>query len=267
MNDIKLLAFDIDGTLISRKSTVMEESTKSIIKQCEKKGMKVLISTGRSSFFIQKDVIETLNCDYFVTANGGIVTDGKFNTLVKHPISDANLKLIIDNCDKYHFALGLKFEQAIAVYNAYDDFIDIYVKGVKHPDIIFDYTATRDYHLTHGNPVDAFIIGDNDKLQELASKMPQMEWVVAYDKAVECFNKEVSKASGNEYVLNQINLSWENVMAFGDSENDIPMIKKAKYGIAMGNAIDSVKQVANYVTTDCGNHGIANAINHFINFD
>lgn len=265
--EIKLLAFDIDGTLIPRSTTVMEQSTKDIIEKCEQAGIKVLISTGRSSFFIQKDIVETIKSDYFITANGGIVTDAKFNTLLKHPISDANLHRLIELCDTYNFALGLKFENAIAVYNRYDYYIDIYVKGVPHDDIIFDYTKTRDYHLSHGNPVDAFVIGDNDKLQELASLMPQLDWVVAYDKAVESYNKGVSKASGIEWVLNQLGLSWDNVMAFGDSENDIPMIKRAKYGIAMGNAIDSVKAVAKYTTTNCGDNGIANAINQLLNFD
>lgn len=242
----------------------MEQSTKDIIKQCEDKGIKVLISTGRSSFFIQNDIVNTIQSNFFVTANGGIVTDGQFNTLIKHPLNDDDLNQLIQLCDHYNFALGLKFEKAIAVYNRYDYYIDIYVNGVIHEEIIVDYTQSRDYHKKHGNPVDAFIIGDNDLLQELASRMPQLQWVVAYDKAVECFNNDVSKASGIEWVLAHHGLTWDNVMAFGDSENDIPMIKSAKYGIAMGNAIDSVKAVATYTTTNCGENGIKNAIEHFI---
>lgn len=263
MNKIKLLAFDIDGTLIPRGYTGLPTNTKETLLTMQHNGYKILLSTGRSSFFIQKDLLNTLHSDYYVTANGTIVTDSNFNTLIKHPLDETIFYQLIELAKQYNIAIAFKFEKAIAIYHNYKDYVATYTNGVEHPDILIDNTKENNYHLTHGYPCDAFLIGDNDILRHIASLVSSLEWVVAYDRAMEAYNKGVSKASGIEYVMNQLDLSWENVMAFGDSENDIEMLSKAGIGVAMGNGIDSVKAVANYITTNCDDDGISYALKHY----
>ena len=262
MKNIKLLAFDIDGTLIPRTRETISENTKKAIRECEKKGIKVIISTGRCSYLIQKDALESIDSDYVITINGALITDGKLSTIKKSQMSKETFNHIIDEAIKNDVAVGFKFEDAIAVYHKYHEYISIYLKGKERADVI-NYEEKRDYHISHGMPLGAFLIGENERLYKVREAIPEMTWVVAYDKGMECFNKDVSKANGIQYVLDKLNLSFDEVMAFGDSENDIEMIKAAAIGIAMGNATDDVKDAADYITLGCEEDGIVHALKHY----
>ena len=262
MKNIKLLVFDIDGTLIPRGSEVLEESTKLAINECMAKGIKVMISTGRCSYLIQKDALKSIHSDYVVTINGALICDSNLNTLYINKMSEEVFNQILKEAIDLDIALAYKFEKHIVVYNKYQDYINTYVNGKEMP-CILNYENKRDYHLNYGMPCGAFVIGDNDKLKTLASRVPSMTWVVAYDHGMECFNKCISKASGIKLVLDQLNLTFDNVMAFGDSQNDIEMLTDAAIGVAMGNATEETKKAADYITTASGDNGIYNALKHF----
>ena len=81
---------------------------------------------------------------------------------------------------------------------------------------------------------------------------------------IEIMPKGVSKASGLLRVGEKLGISTDEMMAFGDAENDIEMLKTVKYGIAMGNAMDSLKSVAWDVTDTNDNMGIAKALDKYI---
>ena len=72
--------------------------------------------------------------------------------------------------------------------------------------------------------------------------------------------KGVSKGNALKFLCHKLNLSSENLMAIGDEENDLSMIKFAGVGIAMGNAVPAVKKAAQRVTSDCDHDGVAEAI-------
>ncbi|NMB18614.1 MAG: HAD hydrolase family protein, partial [Erysipelothrix sp.] len=68
---------------------------------------------------------------------------------------------------------------------------------------------------------------------------------------------------GIEFVLDLLKISWHQVIAFGDAENDMEMIQKAHIGVAMGNSISSLKEKADYTTSDIEDDGIYRALKHF----
>ena len=84
---------------------------------------------------------------------------------------------------------------------------------------------------------------------------------------MEIMNKGVSKGNALSVLCKLLNIDSQNVMAIGDNENDIPMLKFAGTGIAMGNGEDIVKEMADYVTDTNDNDGVANAINKFISIN
>lgn len=75
--------------------------------------------------------------------------------------------------------------------------------------------------------------------------------------------KGVDKASGAERVAQYYGLKMEEVMAFGDGGNDISIVQAAGVGVAMDNACDELKAVADYVTTSVDDDGVYNALKHF----
>ncbi len=259
---IRLVAFDIDGTLIPRSTTTIDDMTKDAIRELEKKGIKVVISTGRIVTFMQKDVIDTIKSDYCISINGGVITNGDYDIIKTYPMSEDNFNKIISLADEYHFGIGFKYPKEIAVYNEFDLYMSVYDPKGLYTKLINDYTKTRDYHKTHGMPVGCFWIGDNDILAKAASEI-DMNCVYSYDRGRECFNSDVSKSEALRWVANKLGISMDEVMAFGDSDNDIDMLKAAKIGVAMGNATKTTKDIADYITDDCDKYGIPKALKHF----
>ncbi len=263
MENIKILVFDIDGTLIPRGSKEIEPSAKKAIDICRAKGLKVLVATGRCYYFVQDDVIEHFNSDYYVTINGQCLVDKNENITKKYTIKEEYMQRLTELCVKHNVALGYKFDTAIVTYHDYPNYLATYVNGIEHPKILFDGAKTKDYHLTNGLPMGAFLIGDEADLDIVQANLPELDWVKAYSRAREAFTKGINKSSTIEHVLSELGLTWENAMSFGDADNDVEMILKAKIGVAMGNASDSAKKAADYVTSDCGDDGVYNALKHF----
>lgn len=263
MENIKILVFDIDGTLVPRGSTKIEQSAKDAINKCRKNGLKVLVATGRCYYFVQDDVIEHFNSDYYVTINGQCLINKNKEITKKYTIKEEYMDKLTELCIKHDVAIGYKFDEAIVTYNDYYNYVQTYVGGIEYPEILFDGSATKDYHLTHGLPMGAFLIADEDQLDKVQNAMPELDWVRAYARARETFSKNINKASTIEHVLEDLGLTWDNVMAFGDADNDMEMIAKAKIGVAMGNGSDKVKANADYVTTDCDDNGVYNALKHY----
>jgi len=262
MENIKMLVFDIDGTLVPRGSTVIEPSAKKAIDLCRTKGLKVLIATGRCYYFIQPDVINEFKTDYYVTINGQCLID-KEKIIKKYTLKEEYMKRLTDLCVKHNVAIGYKFDTAIVTYNDYYNYVQTYVNGIEHPDILFNGDATKDYHIKNGLPMGGFLIGDDEDLAKVQAGVPELDWVVAYNRAREAFSHNINKSSTIGHVLEKLNMTWDNVMAFGDADNDVEMITRAKIGIAMNNGSDSAKKNADYVTTDCAEDGIYNALKHY----
>lgn len=261
--NIKLVAFDIDGTLLPRGITKIDDQTKDALKTLEEKGIKVVISTGRIVTFMQQDVIDTIKSDYCISINGGAITDGNYDVIQTYPMKEDDFFKIIQAADKYHFGVGFKYPKEIAVYNEYDLYMSIYDRYHNLPPLIYNFEKTRDYHLEHGMPIGAFFIGENDILAKAAQELDTMTCVYSYDMGRECFNKDVSKARALKWVCDRLGIELSETMAFGDSGNDIDMLKAAGVGVAMGNASDEVKAIVDYITDDCDKFGIPKALKHF----
>lgn len=97
-------------------------------------------------------------------------------------------------------------------------------------------------------------------MRELMPDCVSMRWHPLFTDVIAA---GVSKSIGIDKVLAYEGLSLEDAMAFGDGGNDLSMIQHVPYGVAMGNACDELKAIANYVTDDVDHDGIAKALYHF----
>ena len=118
MGNIKLIAFDVDGTLVPLGGKKIEDSTAKAVRAFEEKGGKVIIATGRCSYFIHKEIVEEMNCDYYVTINGGLVCDKDFKTLYQRPMDEEFFHKLVKSGIEHDLAFAFKFEKAIAVYKS-----------------------------------------------------------------------------------------------------------------------------------------------------
>ncbi|MGI6509088.1 MAG: Cof-type HAD-IIB family hydrolase [Erysipelotrichaceae bacterium] len=263
-NRIKMMIFDIDGTLIPFGSVKITPSALEAIEKIkQQKGVKVMIATGRSKCFIQDDIFESLHSDYLVTINGQSILDKDLKSFIKHTISLEDMDRLTNECVQNGIALAYKYDDELASYNLHDEYCSIYLQNEERKYLVKDYTKTKDYHLIHGLPISAFLIGDESVIEEISKKFSEVKFVKAYPLAYEVYNAKYNKSTAIEEVLKILDLTWNNCMVFGDADNDIDMIQKARIGIAMANGSDNLKAEADYIAADIADDGVAKAIEYF----
>ena len=253
---IKALFFDIDGTLVSFKSHRIPQSTVDALEQAKKNGVEVYISTGRPKQIINNlGQIEHL-IDGYITANGArcFVED----TLVsQHAILPSDVKKIIEAADRDNYPAIVVSESRFAIHHYTDEVYEIFCKGLGVDSSVFvtDLNRLDEEAILQVTP---FCTVEQETLL-----MPTLEnctsgrWHPAF---TDITARGADKGKGLQAMADYLGLNIEETMAFGDGGNDISIIKKAGVGVAMGNAGDELKQVADYITTHVDEDGVKNAL-------
>lgn len=259
MKDIKLLVFDIDGTLVDRSKLTVEDSAVDAINRAKENGYDVLVATGRSYFLIHDDVKERVSTDYYVTVNGACLNDSKGNILGDHAFSEDTLLKLISYCKERNYPLGIKYDDHMGVYGDYDTFITKYIGENTSKKIhVIDDNDMNSVH-TH-KALGVFYYAPQETYEEAQTLIPELYFIPDKRNAVEAVKAGVDKTKSIEDVINRLNLTWDNVMSFGDGNNDVEMLRKAGIGIAMGNAEDKVKVHADFATKSVLDGGIEHAL-------
>lgn len=253
---VKAIFFDVDGTLLSIGSGKIPESTLWSLKKLKEKGIKIILATGRHANEIKQLPLGDLTFDGYLSLNGQLCLDKDFQTLFGTPISEKAREELIEIYRKKEVSLILTMEKEQCV-NYMSDLAkqvmtDIAINVPERPDLIPGeiyqittfYRDDDDCWFNHNCPTGCRIT----------------RWC---DGAVDILAKEGGKVSGIKEYIHRLGISQEEIMAFGDAENDIEMLEYAAIGVAMGNGKDEAKAVADYVTTSVDEDGIANALKHF----
>lgn len=265
--EYKLIAIDMDGTLLNSNNKVSLR-TKKTIELAKEKGVHVVLSTGRilrSALYFAEEL--QLN-NPIIACNGAIILDEKRNVIYNRPIRlDAARKVM---------EIGKKYSVYYHFYNEESLFSRQYIKE------IVDYYSTRiqkinvevfedDYErILSKNPnifKFLFIDNDNEKLIRLREDFNSVEGISiskSWENNLEVMDLKASKGIGLKILCNELNIDQSQVIAIGDSENDLSMLQVAGLSVAMGNGDENVKLVADYVTDTCDNDGVAKAIEKFV---
>ena len=227
------LFFDIDGTLVSFKTHEIPSSTVFALTQAKARGHKVFIATGRPPLIITNlGAIEHL-IDGYVTINGALCYVG--DTVVRcREIPNDAARLVAHDAQEKNYGLIVVGEKDIAVLDPNGEV-----------DKVFRQEIAEEYE------------------HELMARIPSCtsgRWHPAFTDVT---TQGADKGEGIMAMAAYMGLDPQYTMAFGDGGNDSSMIKKAGIGIAMGNALDSLKQEADYTTTSVDEDGILNALRHF----
>ena len=278
MNDIKLIALDLDGTLFN-KDSIISATNKEELNRVAAQGVKIVISTGRPFNGLPFDQIKDTPIEYALTTNGGAVyrIDGK--------------ECLYEN--------GMEPEMIMPVLEwilSREIHIDIYTDGVGFTPIrcrenlgrLAVPESMRSYMRATRTPVEdlaAYVRDCGKNIQKINLNFyPQPDGTFLHreetikflkaNSAIEVvsggfnnfeINKAgVSKREGLRFLANYLGTDLDHTMAMGDSENDLSMINAAGIGVAMANASDDVKSVADYITTTNNEDGVAAAIKNFI---
>ena len=273
MQRIKMIGLDLDGTLLNTRKELTERSREALRKAIDQ-GVLVLVATGRPYTGIPEELRNFPGIRYALTSNGARILDTQTGTV------------LIEELLRWEDAL-----RALQVMRKYDTLQEIYYDGQGYA----DRTKLEEIHRYHHNPhmweyVQKSRIAvsdimevidrekrDMDKVQGLFADMREREqaWQeLAKDKRIELvgslkYNIEINAAGVNKgkgliKLGELLGICREEIMACGDGDNDVEMLREAGFGVAMENAEEEVKRAADYITETNDEDGVAKTIERFV---
>lgn len=269
MTMIKLIALDIDDTLLNSEGKILV-STKIALKRALENGIKVVLCSGRPLPGVRPFLNELgINSDdqYAITYNGSVIESVTGKVINKLGIPNAEYRHI----DEYA-------KQHQLQYNVLDEDGEIYTSNTNVSRITVIQAWENDAGLSIRTPdelsndfsiVKAIFVGETDELNHIEPAVVkefggQYYVVRAADNFLEVMNASANKGAALEILAAELGIDAEEVMVFGDEKNDIPMFKFAGHAIAMGNGSELAKDYATFVTDTNDNDGIAKVLDKFI---
>lgn len=245
--------FDLDGTLLNAQSRV-DDSVATAVHQLKENGYLPVISTGRSPIEIEA-ATSTTGIDTYITLNGAFV-QSQDKVIYQNNIKPELVKQVIEQAKEFGDSVSMHSPTESFLSEA-SPFVEEFYRAV---DIDLPLIDPLFYQKGDVPMVVVVSGGDSERYQE---KFPELKFYKTGPYSIDTVEKDVSKMSGIKHLIKGLALEDKPVYAFGDGTNDLPMIKYADYGIAMGNGIDSVKDAATYITTENVNGGIVNGLKHY----
>lgn len=265
---IKLIAIDLDGTLLNSNHE-MTERTEKALKAAMANGVKVIIATGKT-FLSSREIIKRLGTNTPGIYNQGTVTFNSDGTIHSQQVIDKALaRLVITFAEERDYVLGVysgtrilvrKMTQRMAELTTH--FHEPMPEAVGPLQNILDTTPV--------NKIIAFYPGDARKVQALRWQLSMQIGSGArlmsagIPDELEILPTNASKGTALKVLLKEMGIPASQAMAIGDGENDIEMLELAGLGVAMGNANDHIKSVANVTTKTNDEDGVAEAVEKYV---
>lgn len=253
------LFFDIDGTLVSFQTHEIPPSTIFALTQAKANGSRVYIATGRPPVIITNlGAIEHL-IDGYITTNGALCYVG--DELVScQPIDKKDVLTCVSDARERGYSLIVVGRRKVAVYDPVGDVDRIFrqMLAVKNLDKAAPMEEVLEEDILQLTP---FFSADYEP--ELLARMPHCISGRWHPEFTDITANGADKGKGILAMARHEGFDASRTIAFGDGGNDMSMILQAGIGVAMGNAIDALKQQADYVTTTVDDDGIRHALQHF----
>ena len=258
----KMIAFDIDGTLVQHLTNELSDEINLMFKKLKEKGIIITLATGRD-FVSIANIYKNSYVDYFIGANGSFIYDLKnnkyiFNSSISFTefeeynknvlmknideinnivLSDSDKVFVFENKENKKNWFWEAFRNKFNSYESAKEKLDknyFHLITLEHKLNSPIYLQTKKYFEKYNLPIDV-----------------QAYWPKGFFVA----NKGITKASSLKKLCNFLNIDIKEVIAFGDGENDIEMIKEVGLGIAMSNGTEELKKIADDVTIDVEDYG------------
>ena len=275
--EVKAVFFDIDGTLVNDRKSVLK-STKEAIKIVKDQGVLVGVATGRGPFFV-KDLMDDLNLDFAVTYNGQYIFN-KERVLFASPIDKRSLRQVIAYAKENRKEIAMGTRQDVIgsrimsfglspLSQLVSRFVPKFLtRTVSHS---FNRMVSKALPQKEDDLLDlinqpiyqVLMLMTPEESNQAASEFEYLKFTRSNPFAADIINQGNSKLEGIRRVGKEYGFDLNQVMAFGDSDNDLEMLAGVGMSVAMGNGSSSVKEVAKHITTSNQEDGIHKALEHF----
>ncbi|WP_312952330.1 sugar-phosphatase [Superficieibacter sp.] len=266
---IKLIAIDMDGTLLLPDHSI-SPAVKNAIAAARERGVSVVITTGRPYAGVHhylKELHMEQEGDYCITYNGALVQKGSDGSTVAQTALKYDdyryLEQVAREVGSHFHALDRNTlytaNRDISRYTVHESFVATIPLVFCEPENMDPETQFLKVMM-----IDEPAILDKAITRIPAEVKEKYTVLKSAPYFLEILDKRVNKGTGVKSLAEALNIRPEEIMAIGDQENDIAMIEFAGMGVAMDNAIDSVKEIADFVTKSNLDDGVAYAIEKFV---
>lgn len=268
---IKLISLDLDGTLLHSDHLTLSDENLKALQEAAKMGIVIVVASGRTTSIIPEILCNPELVKYHVASNGAVIYDvEKKEVIHKNVIDVETSEKMMAELDKLDLPIEIYSEgKAIMVgsrknrtypglpekFKEYlfsvSEFVDTLEEGVK------------------GRSIEKFSVftivpEKQEPFKEITGRYGDFEMVRSIADNVDVTAKNADKGYALGVICEKLGIKREEVMAFGDNDNDIGMLKFAEFSVAMGNGSKIAKETAKYITDTNINSGVAKIINEHI---
>lgn len=259
----KLIAVDIDDTLLNTKKEITP-ATKAALMQAQENGVRLVVASGRLPYGV-RPFAQALDVfrrgGYYMGFNGGAIMNSRDELIATSYLDSKYIEPVYELLRPYDVCTMVHKGNVIYSDNKTNQYSQIETDAVGLPvNPVDDLPRFIDWEIPK------FLIGGDPALLKVLEKEliaalgGEVDVYLSAPWFLEVMPKSVNKGEGLKTICNDAGIDISEAIAFGDSYNDIFMIKAAGLGVAMGNAEDAVKEAADMVTADCDHDGIAKAL-------
>lgn len=270
---IKMIGLDLDGTVLTEKKELTER-TKDAISKALARGVVILVATGRPWMGIPEELRKFPGMRYALTSNGARIIDTVEDRVIEeHLLSPQLAQKVLEICGKYDTLQEVYFDGQGYAPADQMAFVERYHRN---PSMCEYMRKTR----IPVEDIGALVKKENrglDKVQALFADMDErelawkeleavggLELVGSLRYNIEVNAGGVNKGKGLVNLGRMLGISREEIMACGDGDNDIVMLREAGFGVAMANGEEKVKEAADYITLSNEEDGVADVIEKYV---
>lgn len=266
-----IIALDLDGTLTNSEKIITPRTFDALMK-AQREGVRLVLASGRPTFSIAALANQLQLADYggyVLSYNGGRIIDWCEKTVIFSQVVDQKLvPILYDFAEKAQLPIVTYLPEAILASKNEGEYLaeEARINGMP---VVVAQNFVEEAMQISGGSTKFLIPGEPELLIQLESEMKaalseQMEVFRSAPFFLELPPKGIDKAQSLQRLLTHLGLERESLMAFGDGFNDLSMIQFAGQGVAMANAVEEVKSIADFVTTSNEEDGIAHALEQLL---
>lgn len=251
MNQIKIIFFDIDGTLVDMQTKQISTKTTEALQRLKANGIKICIATGRSPISLPK--FAGVDFDAYLTFNGSYCYD-RVGTIFSNPICTGDVQRIIQNAAGIGRPVSVATKDRLAANGADEDLAEYYSFAQ------LELTVAEDFETVCREEIHQVMLGCRETdYPTILNGVEGAKITAWWDRAVDIIPAGGGKGMGIQKILEYYHLDRSEAMAFGDGNNDIEMLHTVGTGVAMENASDRLKAIADDI---CG-HVAQDGVYHY----
>ena len=266
--DIKVIAMDLDGTALNHKKQLTER-TRTAIQNAAKSGIQIVVATGRTFSSLAPEVLAMPEITCAITSNGAVVNRIPDGAVLLHNYPNPETvseiagmiqeeKIDTEVCTGGQAYIGQSYYDRVLEGKTNRDVQ--YVKTTRHPvPDIYQFLLEHRVAIENIN-LNFKTLEEKQQWQQRFQKLPGVTPTSSFLFNVELGGATTSKAHALQALLDEWQMTSRQVMAFGDSENDLGMIQLAGIGVAMANGIEEVRQAADLLAESNEEDGVAKII-------